>query len=211
MVVAIPLIFLADGNASELPEILQTVLKMDTSIQSISCKIDITLDVPGVNMPEKKVELTMEQGRRPQIKGKGITIIPKHGMIGQYREFLETDCQAILMRENGDTVVYKVVSLDHRSDWVTVDLTLTRSDARIYSMLIATRKSGEYFIRHSYDPAYDIFPVRTEVSFEAMPLKLPLKFLGKQEGMEFLSDNDGPVSGKIILEYSDIFWEKSTD
>lgn len=200
-----------DTCANELPELLQTVLKTDTSYQSISCKIDIMLDVPGFNMPEKQVFLTLEQGRRPQIKSEGITILPKHGLIGQYREFLDTDAQAIPIRENGDTVVYKVVSLDHRSDWITVDLVITRSEARIHSMRIATRKSGEYFVRHFYGPQLDLFPEQTEISFEAMPVKLPLKFLGKQEGMEFLTDNEGPVTGRIILTYSDISWVKLSE
>lgn len=195
--------------ANELPEILQTVLQTDTSYQSISCRIDILVDIPGFNMPEKEVELTLERGKKPQIKGEGITILPKHGIIGQYRDFLNRDSQAIPIRENGDTVVYKVVSLDHRSDWVTVDLVLTRSEARIHSMLISTRKSGEYFILHTYGPEFDLFPAKTEIRFEAMPVKLPLKFLGKQEGMEFSTDSDGPVTGRIILTYSQIAWEKA--
>ena len=199
-----------DACANELPELLQTVLRTDTSYQSISCKIDIMLDVPGFNMPDKQVFLTLEQGKKPRIKSEGITILPKHGLIGQYREFLDTDAQAIPIRENGDTVIYKVVSLDHRSDWVTVDLVITRSEARIHSMRIATRKSGEYFVRHSYGPELEMFPEQTEISFEAVPVKLPLKFLGKQEGMEFLTENDGPVTGRIILSYSDISWEKSS-
>lgn len=197
-------------HAGELPEILRSVLQMDTSFQSISCKIEVTLDVPGLSMPEKEIELMLEKGKKPRMKSKGITLLPKHGIIGQYREFLEMDCQAIPMSEKGDTVVYKVVSLDHKSDWTTVDMAITRTDAKIHSMLISTRKNGEYLVRHFYGNKYELFPERTEVSFEAMPLKLPLKFLGKQEGMEILADTDEPVTGKIILQYSDITWEKTS-
>ncbi len=198
-------------HAGELPEILKSVLQMDTSFQSISCKINVTLDVPGLSMPEKEVDLRLEKGKKPEIKSKGITLLPKHGIIGQYREFLELDCQAIPIRENGDTVVFKVVSLDKRTDWTTVDLTLTRPEGNIHSMLISTRKNGEYLVRHYYGSEDEFLPQRTEISFEAMPLKLPLKFLGKQEGMEILPDNDGPVTGKIILQYSDVSWEKLTE
>ena len=198
-------------KAEGLPEILQLVLKADTAFESISCKIKIELDVPGLSMPDKEIELKLEKGNKPRIESKGITILPKHGIIGQYREFLEVDSQVIPLGENGDTIVYKVVSLDKKTDWVTVDVAVTQSEAKIQWMLISTRKSGEYLVRHFYSPDIEIFPSQTEVSFEAMPLKLPLKFLGKQEGMEILTDDKGPVTGKILLGYSDFSWTKSPE
>jgi hypothetical protein len=201
----------SEANTQELPEILQAVLKTDTAFQSIYCKIDIELDVPGLNMPDKEIELTLEKGKKPNIKSEGITILPKRGIIGQYRDFLEMDCQAIPLSENGDTTVYKVVSLDKKTDWVTVDMAVTLSDARIHSMLISTRKNGEYLVRHLYGPEFDFFPEQTEITFEAMPLKLPLKFLGKQEGMDLLPDENEQLTGKITLRYSEITWKKSPD
>jgi len=198
-------------RAGELPEVLKEVLQADTAYQSISCRIDIELDVPGFDMPEKEIELTLEKGKKPEIESEGITFLPKHGLIGQYRDFLEIDCQAIPLSERGDTIVYKLVSLEKRSDWVTVDMTLTRSEAKIHSMLISTRKNGEYLVRHSYGPEQHFFPEQTEVSFESVPMKLPLKFMGKQEGIYPVSDHKGPVTGKIILRYSDITWTTSPE
>lgn len=203
--------WLKEVRANELPEILQKVLKADTAYQSISCRIEIELDVPGLSMPEKEIGLSLEKGKKPRIESDGITILPRHGIIGQYREFLDLECQVIPIRENGDTLVYKVVSLERRSDWVTVDLVVTGSDAKIHSMLVATRKNGEYLIHHMYGDEAFIFPERTEISFEAMPLKLPLKFMGRQEGVEFLTEDRGPVTGKVILRYSDISWTLSAE
>jgi len=200
---------LNEASAGELPELLQKVLKADTSYQSLSCKIDIQLDVPGLSMPDKIIELKLEKGKKPSIQSEGITILPKRGIIGQYRDFLDLDCQVIPMSEKGDTIVYKVVSLDKRTDWVTVDLAVTKTDVKVHSMLISTRKNGEYLVRHLYGPDIEFFPEQTEVSFEAMPLKLPLKFMGKQAGMERLSKDKGPVTGKIVLKYSDFFWTKA--
>jgi hypothetical protein len=198
-------------RAEELPDVLKEVLRTDTAFQSVSCRIDIELDVPGFEMPEKEIELTLEKGKKPRIESKGITILPKHGIIGQYREFLELDCQAIPISENGDTLVYKLVSLDRKSDWTTVDMAVTQSDAKVHSMLISTRKNGEYQVRHTYGPDNDLFPELTEISFEAVPLKLPLKFMGKQEGIYSVSDQEGPVTGKILLRYSKVSWTKSSD
>jgi hypothetical protein len=170
--------------------------------------MDISLDVPGVNMPDKTIELTLEKGKKPKIKAKGITVLPRHGIIGQYREFLKVDCQSIPLREEGDTIVYKVVSLDKKTDWTTVDFTLTKSDAKIHSMLISTRKNGEYLVHHFYGPDSGNFPVQTEISFEALPLKLPLKFMGKQERKDLVIEEKGPLTGKVFLVYSEISIEK---
>ena len=201
-----------EANAQELPEILMEVLRSDSAYQSLSCKIHIELDVPGLSMPAKEIELKQEKGKKPKIKGEGITILPRHGIIGQYHEFLEVDCQAIPLSESGDTIIYKVVSLDKKTDWVTVDFELTQGDAKIHSMLISTRKNGEYLVRHQYGSDTDFFPDQTEISFEAVPLNLPLKFLGKQEGLELsLEDKRGPVTGKIVLRYSEISWEKAPE
>jgi len=204
--------WLNEALAQKLPDILQEVLRSDTAYQSISCKIDVQLNVPGLSMPDKEIELKLEKGKKPRIKGKGIIILPKHGILGQYREFLEVDCQAIPLRENEDTIVYKVVSLDHKTDWVTVDFALTKSLSKIHSMLISTRKDGEYLVRHEYASDSEFFPEQTEISFEAMPLKLPLKFMGKQEEMDLLiDDNNGSLTGNIMLRYSEISWEKAPD
>jgi hypothetical protein len=191
-------------RAQELPELLRKVLQTDTSYHSISCKIAIEVDVPGLNIPEKSVELNLEKGKEPKIKSKGLIILPKRGIIGQYSEFLDLACQAIPMSENGDTILYKVVSLDKKTDWVTVDVSVTQSDAKVHSMLISTRKAGEYLVRHFYGAEQTVFPEKTVISFEAMPLKLPLKFMGQQDNMDPQLDQDGPVTGKVILRYSDI-------
>jgi hypothetical protein len=200
--------WLTDVKAQKLPDILQEVLRTDTAYQSLSCNIDIKVDIPGLNMPDKEVELKMEKGKKPKIIGEGITVLPRHGIIGQYRDFLEMDCQTILLRENNDTIVYKVVSLDKKTDWITVDFELSKADVKIHSMLISTRKNGEYLVRHFYGPDSEIFPEQSEISLEAMPLKLPLKFMGKQEGVDMVIDDKGPLTGTIFLRYSGISWQK---
>lgn len=198
------MVFNWPAEAQELPEVLQRVLQEDTSFYQLSCKMEIEVDVSGLNMPNKEIELTLEKGKKPKIKSKGLTILPKRGIIGQYREILNVPVQTILMETIGDTTVYKIVSLHKKTDWVTVDLKVTESDARVHSMIIATRKSGEFFVHHYYEPEQQFFPTKTVIQFEAMPLKLPLKFLGQNNNVEEYSDDDGPVSGQLILYYTDI-------
>ena len=46
-----------EAKAQELPEILMELLRSDSAYQSLSCKIHIELDVPGLSMPAKEIEL----------------------------------------------------------------------------------------------------------------------------------------------------------
>lgn len=199
-----PASWLTELGAQNLPEVLQEVLRADTAYRSLVCYVNIKLDVPGLSMPHKDVEIRLEKGKKPEIKGEGITVLPRHGIVGQYKEFLEVNCQAITIKETTDTIVYKLVSLEKKTDWITVDFELTKRDAKIHSMLISTRKNGEFLVRHRYAADSEFFPEQTTISFEAMPLKLPLKFMGKPEGMDSMIDKNDPVNGEIYLRYSNI-------
>lgn len=192
------------AKAQNLPEVLQRVLKTDTLYYKLSCKLKIEIDVQGLQMPEKEIELILEKGKKPKIKSKGLIILPKRGIIGQYRDFLAIHCQTIRLTNNGDTTIYKIVSLDKKTDWVTVDVEVTETDARVHSLLISTRKNGEFKVNHFYGAKQQIFPELTVIEFEAMPLKLPLKFLGQSNKTKQQFNKDGPVNGKVNLFYSDV-------
>lgn len=198
------LVFNQQSEAQDLPDVLKKVLQQDTAFYQLSCKMEIEVDVSGLNMPNKEIELTLEKGKKPKIKSKGLIILPKRGIIGQYREFLNVPVQTILMETIADTSVYKIVSLHKKTDWVTVDIKVTELDARVHSLLIASRKAGEFLVRHFYAEDQTFFPARTIIQFEAMPLKLPLKFLGQNNDVEKYAGDDGPVSGQVILYYSEI-------
>ncbi len=191
-------------QAQQLPEILQKVLKADTSFNSVRCKINIHIEVAGLKIPDKEISLELEKGKEPNIKSEGMVIFPKRGIIGQYHEFLESKCQSILIAENPDTVLYKLVSLDNSTDWVTVDLKVSKRDTRVHEMLISTRKNGEFIIKHKYNRGSFKFPEKTEISFEAMPIKFPLKFMGQKSSEPSIINSDDPVNGKVLLHYSQI-------
>jgi len=190
--------------AQELPLVLQRVLRVDTTYKKLTCTLEIELDIPGINMPSKEVYLELEKDKKPRIRGKGLILIPRRGLIGQYRDLLNVPSQTIFMKSMGDTTVYKLVSLDNRTDWITVDFKVTETDAKIHSQIISTRKNGVYEINHVYGEVQSVFPEMSVIQFEAMPVKLPLKFIGKSTDTGQLFNNDGPISGKVYLYYSEL-------
>ena len=161
--------------------------------------VNISIDVPGLTIPPKDISVFYEKGKKPQIKGKGILLLPKKGFFNQFSDLLNVPAHWILLEEKGDLKSYKLVSLDPKSDWVTADLKISKANLRIDEINLTTKESGVYLIKHSYGKG--IFPISTEISFLTNKFNIPLKFLGKSN-IKNVKDKDGKVKGKILLKFT---------
>jgi hypothetical protein len=162
--------------------------------------VNISIDVPGLTVPQKDLSIKYEKGKKPQIKGKGILLIPKKGLANQFSDLFSSQVHWIFLSENGGFVNYKLVSMNPKSDWVTADLKILKKQNRIDEINLITKDSGEYFIIHSYSSGN--FPSSTEINFWTSRLNIPLKFLGKTS-LNKVKDKDGKIKGKIFLKFSD--------
>ncbi|HKO75742.1 MAG TPA: hypothetical protein VJU52_00910 [Flavobacterium sp.] len=161
--------------------------------------VNISIDVPGLTMPPKDLSIKYEKGKKVQIKGKGILLIPKKGLTNQFSELLSIQAHWIFLSENGGFVNYKLVSMNPKSDWVTADVKILKEQSRIDEINLITKDSGEYLIKHSYTSGN--YPTTTEISFWTSRFNIPLKFLGKSS-LNKVKDKDGKIKGKIFLKFS---------
>ncbi len=191
-------------RANELPKVLQQVLVRDTSYEHVSCEVKIQIDIPGLTIPEKTVSIEAEKGKELLINGDGILFLPRNGLLGQYKTLLDTPVQTIDMGSKSDTLIYKLVSLSDTSDWITADVYVTSSDALVHKVVLATRNNGTFQIQHVYKNAKLAFPSKTVLLFDAIPIKLPLKFMGQTSGAETLFNADKPLEGKVTLQYFNV-------
>lgn len=168
--------------------------------ESFKCTIDIHVEVPDVDIPDKQISVVLEEGKKPKIKSKGLLILPKKGLIGQFNEMIKGQYQAIKLYDKADTLVYKIVSLDKKADWVTVDVHFLKSHYQIYKMDISTYEFGEFMVYHHY--GVNNILSSTEIQFETSANKLPLKFLGRSH-KKTSKNTTGNPNGVIYLRYSD--------
>lgn len=196
------LLLLPLGLFAQQDALLQEVTKAYKN-NGVQCSVLVHIEVPGLKMPDKNIFVQFKPNQKPVVKGDGMMLVPKKGLIGQFNEVLETKSQIIFLGNTPDTALYKVVSLDPESDWVTADLRICRSDKRIYYMDIFTKEFGSFQVRHRYKNA--MLPVQSIISFEAEALKLPLKFMGRGQAEEIPTDANGKVKGRVILRYTDLF------
>jgi hypothetical protein len=196
IIVLLPLLTIAQTDP------LLEAVKENYKSNGVQCSVDVHIEVPGLKMPDKQLFIKFSPDSKPVIKGEGMMLVPKKGLLGQFNEVLEEESQVIFLGNQGDTALYKIVSLNSESDWVTADVKIYRPDKRIYFMDIFTKEYGSFKVRHRYGQT--VMPTVSVITFEAEAFKLPVKFLGRGNAEDLPTDKDGKVRGRVTLQYSDV-------
>jgi hypothetical protein len=129
---------------------IQALIDRYSEPLELNCDVFIELDVEGIVIPPKTINLRFMNGE-PKISGEGIAMLPKKGIVNQFNELLQEDFQAIYLSNRGNKRVYKLVSLDDRSDWITADVMFDERSLLVSEATINTRKFGSFKVVNSYD------------------------------------------------------------
>ena len=182
-------------------EAIDKLINKYSEIIEVKCEVNINIDVDGMMIPDKQVSVEIVKDKAPKIEGKGLTLLPKKGFIGQFKELFDTPLQPIFLSRRGANVVYKLVSLDAKSDWVTADIEFGEQSLLIFSAAITTRKHGTFFTMHEYEDG--TFPKSSLITFDIEKFKIPLKFIGRSEDIPIVEESNGKnTTGRITLTYT---------
>lgn len=185
---------------AELDDDMKALRQQYNESPNIQCDIFIEVDVVGMNIPDKKIFVEFRGDEKPKVKGEGLSLLPKKGTVDQFRKLLNSPMQAIFLSKRGKNMVYKLVSLDEKSDWITADIIFDESSYVIYESVVNTRRFGTFSSEHTY--ADQIYPSKSIVRFDVKKFKLPLKFIGSEQTTNPYPEKDEEVKGKITLTYS---------
>lgn len=166
----------------------------------IKCDIEVKIDVEGMVIPDKQIYVEFNDGKKPIVKGKGLSLLPKKGIVGQFNELLSTPLQAIFLSKKGEDLIYKIVSLDQKSDWITADIRFDEDNLIIHEATINTRKQGTFFTEHFYKESK--YPSKSIIKFNIQKFSIPLKFVGRAEKSTKEKNNDKEVLGTITLLFT---------
>ncbi|WP_115461078.1 hypothetical protein [Winogradskyella aurantiaca] len=178
---------------------IQALIEQYSDSLELNCDVYIELDVEGIIIPPKTVNLRFENGE-PQISGQGIAMLPKKGIVNQFNDLLQEEFQAIYLSKRGTNRVYKLVSLDDTSDWITADVEFDENLLLVTEATINTRKFGSFNVKNSY--ANGKYPDKTEINFNLKKFKLPLKFLGRSDPSFSKIEGQEITEGKVYLSYT---------
>ena len=166
----------------------------------MKCEILIQTDVENMIVPDKVVELSFDDKGKPKFKGKGIGLLPKRGIINQYKELLANPFQAIFISKNKDNLIYKLVSLDPKSEWITADIEFNPNTLLIHKYSVSTKKHGVFDVSNNYKE--HIYPSKSVVTFNIQKFKLPIKFIGRNDPSKPKNSEEKDVVGTITLHYT---------
>jgi hypothetical protein len=196
----VAILFLTSFYVTAQTEIIEKLKNRYDLKNGYQTRVNLSVNVTGLTIPDKELFVKHEKGKKPQIKGKGILLIPKKGFLNQFSDLLTIAAHWILLSENQGFITYKLVSLDPKSDWITADVKIFKTQNRIDEINLTTKESGEYHLKHTY--TNQKFPSSTEILFWTNKLNIPLKFLGKTN-LKSVKDKDGKVKGQIVLKFYD--------
>ncbi|GAB1307918.1 hypothetical protein KH5_06010 [Urechidicola sp. KH5] len=178
---------------------IQQLIDAYSNESKIKCEITVTIHVEGMQIPRKTILVDFQEGQKPKVKGEGLALLPKKGLVNQFQELFKTPMQAIAMGEKEGRLVYKLVSLDDQSQWVTADIVFNKDTFQIYEAIINTRKHGALKAIHTYEEGK--YPSESLITFSVKKFKVPLRFIGRQNKLVDLPEADEQTEGKIFLQY----------
>ncbi|MEM1001801.1 MAG: hypothetical protein AAGH46_04045 [Bacteroidota bacterium] len=180
-------------------EYIESLIQQYSEKIDINCDVYIEIDVEGILVPPKTVNLRFENGE-PKISGEGIAMLPKNGIVDQFNRLLNEKFQAIYLSKRGTKRVYKLVSLDEKSDWITADVEFDESNLLVTSATINTRKFGCFDVSNTYENSK--YPSKTKINFSLKKFKLPIKLLGRVDATVTKSKDQEITEGKVYLTYT---------
>jgi hypothetical protein len=188
-------------------QILGKLKERYASIKSYSVNIEITVDVDFIKMPVKHAQLFYKQPDKISFKSSDFIMVPKRGFQNAVSELLGSPYIAmntgIEKIGNRDQYVIKIIPSGKKSDiilatwWIDVERgILTRTESN-------TRDQGTFTVDLKYYNASDLLPYAIIISFEIEGLSLPLKFIGKSNGMTIDKQKmNGKQTGRVIIRFS---------
>ena len=171
-----------------------------TASLNLKCEILMQADVEGMHIPDKMIAVEFKNDEKPKVIGEGLALLPKKGMVNQFRKLLSSPMQAIFLSKRNNNLVYKLVALDPNSDWITADLIFDEESLLIYESVITTRKYGAFKTINDYKDK--IYPSKSVITFSIKKFKIPLKFIGRSLKVPDQPESKKEVMGKITLNYT---------
>lgn len=188
-------------------KILGWLKEKTAAIKSYTADIEITVDVEFIRMPVKHACLYFRQPDKIRFTSSDFLLLPKRGFQNTVNTLLNSPFMAMNAGNekigNREQFVIKIIPSDKKSDiilatwWIDCETgNLTRTESN-------TRDQGSFVVDMKYNQPADILPVEIVVSFEIEGMSVPLKLIGKSNGM--ILDRQkmkGKQPGRVIIRFS---------
>ena len=181
------------GDSAQVAEILQNLRERFSRIEDYRVDLKVSLEMPGLRMPRKKMTLTFKQPDKTRLEARGFAVVPRRGLA------LSPDSLFQKLRDltmAGDTL------LDGHSCYILRGLEEEPDNQTFLAEMIVDRELWLVRCITTYLEDHEVFRLRTEYVEVAPGIHMPAetnlrfqineRFLRGRRGHEDFFDPDVP-------------------
>jgi len=179
-------------------------------VHDYKAEIDIEVDVDFINIPQKHATIIFKQPDKVKFKSEGFFMIPKKGLRMPVKEILDQPYSAIYVGnekiEGRMQHEIKIVPLTKKPEIILATWWIDKETYLLTKTESTTRDQGTFEVNFTYDDPEIPLPTKMVISFEIENINLPLKFIGRAQGMEIDESKrkpGEPYKGNVIIRFSD--------
>jgi hypothetical protein len=196
--------------------LISKVLTELEKIKSYQVDVEIEVDVEFINMPVKHATMYYKHPDKIKFKSDEFIMLPKKGLNNGIRNLLSEPYSIVHvgteMINGSNHHVVKIIPLGRKPDIILATLWINAETYLVSKSENSTRNEGTFTVEFSYtDPAIAL-PSEMIISFEIENLKIPLKFIGKTQGIDIDADKaKGKQEGKVYLRFKNYILNQPID
>jgi len=190
------------GQEPNPDSLINRVLFEIEKVKSYKVDVEIEVDVDFINMPVKHATMYYKHPDKIKFKSSEFIMIPKKGLNNGIRKLLSEPYTSIYVgteffNESNHHVI-KIIPLGKKPDIILATLWISENSFLIGKTESSTRNEGTFTVEFSYLKKDLSLPSELKISFEIENLKIPLKFIGKTQGINIDSEKaKGKQEGQV--------------
>lgn len=194
------------GQEPNPDSLIKKVLTKIEIIESYKVDVEIEVDVEFINMPVKHATMYYKQPDKIKFKSEEFIMLPKKGLKDGIRKLLSEPYTSIYigtetLNESNHHIV-KIIPTGKKPDIILATLWINEKTFLLSKSENSTRNEGTFTVEFSYFDHSLALPSEMVISFEIENLNIPLKFIGKTQGIDIDTEKaKGKQEGKVYIRF----------
>lgn len=208
------LIINLNAQTTDPNEIVNSVITKFNQVKDYEVDIEIKVDVEFLKVPDSKAKLYFKQPDKVKLKSEGFALLPKDGIDFSPSSIIKGNYTAIFERtetlDRYQTSVVKIVPLNQTTNIILSTIWIDNKNFIIRKVESTTKTQGTYTIELFYDDEFKYpLPKQMIFSFNLDKMNLPQTFTNTTPKSSRKKFRDGPVIGKVFVNYSNYLVNKN--
>jgi len=205
------LVFIGSGIAyGQEPDVYAVIdsvkMKLET-VEDYQADITVNVDVDFINMPDKSATILFKKPDKVKFISDEFLMLPKRGLGKRMTDILEEPFTAIYIgkdtMDNENQHIIRIVPMSKKPEVILATWWIDANTYQLVKNESNLKKGGSVTVSLSYRDKLAILPEEMVFTFDVERINIPLKFIGKAQGLlKNSSKTDGSSQGKVYILFS---------